>query len=136
MNTTPATCAFNGAPVDCGPLTSIMIGFMLIWVLVIIVSIVAMWKVYAKAGKPGWTSIVPIYNMVVLLEIVKKPTWWVLLMFVPFVNVIVWFVMCTELAKAFGKGIGFTIGLILLPFVFYPILAFGKARYVYGETAL
>jgi hypothetical protein len=91
--------------------------------------LVAMWKVYQKAGKPGWAAIIPIYNILVLLEIVGKPWWWLLLMFIPFVNVVIMVIVYLELAKVFSKGTGFGCGLILLPFVFVPVLAFGDAQY-------
>ena len=91
--------------------------------------LVAMWKVYQKAGKPGWAAIIPIYNILVLLEIVGKPWWWLLLMFIPFVNVVIMVIVYLELAKVFSKGTGFGCGLILLPFVFVPMLAFGNAQY-------
>ena len=91
--------------------------------------IVSAWKVYTKAGQPGWAAIIPIYNVFVLLKIVGKPWWWIIGLLIPFVNFIVLILLCVELAKVFGKGIGFAIGLILLAFIFYPILAFGDATY-------
>jgi hypothetical protein len=92
----------------------------------------ATWSVYAKAGRPGWASLVPIYNAIVLLQIGHKPWWWALLLFLPFVNVLVGIAMCLSLARAFGRGLGFGIGLVLLPFVFWPVLGFGSARYQRG----
>jgi hypothetical protein len=100
-----------------------------IYIAIIAIVIVGVWKVFEKAGRPGWASIVPIYNIIVLMEIVGKPTWWVLLYFIPCVNFIIGIIVAIELAKVFGKGGGFAAGLILLPFVFYPILGFGDARY-------
>ena len=95
-----------------------------------IVVIIGGWKLFEKAGQPGWASIVPIYQGVVLLKIVDKPVWWILLLiFVPVVNIIIAIIVCLELAKKFGKGAGFGIGLLLLPFIFSPILGFGKAEY-------
>jgi hypothetical protein len=96
--------------------------------------IVCQWKVYAKAGKPGWASLIPIYNIVVLLEIVRKPIWWLVLMLIPVVNVVIAILIMIELAKVFGKDGGFTVGLILLPIVFYPILAFGDAQYIEDQA--
>ena len=95
--------------------------------------IICQWKIYEKAGKPGWASIIPIYNIVVLLEIVKKPIWWLVLLMIPLVNVVIAILIMIELAKVFGKDGGFTVGLILLPYVFYPILAFGDAKYIGDE---
>jgi hypothetical protein len=89
-----------------------------------------MWKVYTKAGKPGWAVIIPIYNVIVMLEIVGKPWWWLLLMmFIPVVNIIFVIWMINLLSKSFGKGVGFTLGLIFLSFIFIPILGLGNAKY-------
>lgn len=96
---------------------------------VFIVYIAAMWRIYEKAGKPGWAAIIPIYNIIVLLEIVGKPWWWLLLMLIPVVNIVFAVWMINLLSKSFGKSEGFTVGLILLGFIFYPILGFGNAEY-------
>ncbi|HET6879278.1 MAG TPA: DUF5684 domain-containing protein [Pirellulales bacterium] len=98
--------------------------------LVIIVGTVAgLWKIFAKAGKPGWAALIPIYNAVVMLEIIGKPIWWIILLLIPCVNIIIGILLAVELAKCFGKGGGFAAGMIFLPFIFYPILGFGDARY-------
>ena len=100
--------------------------FMAAFALLIIASV---WKVFTKAGKPGWASLIPIYNMIVLLEITGKPIWWIILFLIPFVNFIAAFLVMIPLAEKFGKGTGFGIGLVFLSFVFFPILAFGDAEY-------
>ncbi len=92
--------------------------------------IAGFWKTFEKAGKPGWASIVPIYNIIVLTEISGKPMWYVILFFIPCVNFVASILVNIGVAKAFGKGDGFGIGLALLPFVFFPILGFGDAQYV------
>jgi hypothetical protein len=92
-------------------------------------TIAAMWKVFTKAGQPGWAVIVPIYNMVVILKIVGKPLWWLILFFIPLVNLVMGFIVYIELAKTFGKGAGFGVGLVVLAFIFFPILGFGDASY-------
>lgn len=105
-----------------------MIGIIisLIFLAMFIVVIIGGCKVFTKAGEPGWASIVPIYSLVVLLKIVDKPTWWILpVIFVPFFGLI----PCIELAKKFGKGAGFGIGIGILPFIFIPMLGFGDAQY-------
>lgn len=100
-----------------------------------ILMIASLWKIYAKAGKPGWAAIIPIYNIIVLLEIVKKPTWWIILYLIPIVNIIVLFIIYVELAKAFGQGVGFALGLIFLSIIFIPLLAFSKSyQYVYNQN--
>ena len=96
---------------------------------VMVFYIASMWKIYTKAGQPGWAAIIPIYNAIVLLEIAGKPIWWILLLLIPCVNIIVGILVAVDVAKNFGQGTGFAIGLVLLPFVFYPILGFGSARY-------
>ena len=78
----------------------------LVYLIVILAVVAAMWKIFEKAGKPGWAAIVPIYNIVILLEIIGKPVWWIVLMLIPFVNLIVGIMLYIELAKSFGKGAG------------------------------
>jgi len=101
----------------------------IIGLLIAVVLIVAMWKIFTKAGQPGWASIIPIYNIYVWCKIVGRPWWWLLLMLIPFVNFIICIILCIDLAKSFGKGVGFGIGLALLGFIFFPILGFGSAQY-------
>src|SRR5476649_299592 len=92
------------------PFSHIPVALIVVYCLIILVCIVAMWKIYTKAGKPGWASIIPIYNIIVLLEIVGKPVWWFLLFFIPCVNFV--FIIWTYnlLSKSFGKSEGFTVG--------------------------
>ena len=109
---------------------ALIIPFIIIWV----VMVIAHWKIYEKAGKPGWAAIVPIYNIIVLLEIVGKPTWWILLFLVPCVNIVFLVWTTNLLSKSFGQSEGFTVGLLLLGVIFYPILGFGSATYL-GPSA-
>ena len=95
-----------------------------------ILMIVAMWKVFVKAGRPGWAMLIPIYNTYVFLKIAGKPGWWLIWFFIPIVNIIVAIIATLAFAQSFGKGAGFTVGLIFLPIIFMPILAFGEAQYV------
>jgi hypothetical protein len=106
-----------------------MEGLLLLYLVFIVLLLASFWKIYSKAGQPGWACIVPIYNLIVLLEVVKKPIWWILLLMVPVVNVVVNIILLHRLSVAYGKGGGFTAGLILLPFVFIPILGLGSAQY-------
>ena len=94
-----------------------------------IVTIVGMWKIFKKAGHPGWACIVPIYNYIIFLRIINRPWWWVILFFIPIVSVVIDVITSYGLAKSFGKGSGFTVGLVLVPFIFFPILGFGDAVY-------
>lgn len=91
--------------------------------------IASMWKVFEKAGQPGWAAIVPIYNVYILLKITDRPAWWLVLFLVPFVNFAVSIILTLELAKAFGKDIGFGLLMTFLPFIGYPLLGFGEDRY-------
>jgi hypothetical protein len=100
-----------------------------------VVMIAALWKVFTKAGQPGWAAIVPIYNLIVLLNIVGKPLWWIILLMVPLVNIYAIFSIAIALAKSFEKSTGFGIGLVVLGIIFYPILGFGSARYMGPATA-
>lgn len=102
----------------------------IIFLAFVVLMIVSYWKVFVKAGKPGWASIIPIYNTYITLKIVGRPGWWLLLYLVPLVNLVVHLVVCLDLAKAFGKGSAFGVfGLWLFSFVGYPMLAFGDTTY-------
>lgn len=102
---------------------------LLIQLAIAVVVIASLWKVFAKAGKPGWAAIIPIYNIIVLLEICGRPIWWILLLLIPCVNIVVAVFVMIDLAKSFGKDALFGIGLWLLGFIFFPILGFGSSRY-------
>jgi hypothetical protein len=103
--------------------------YSIIYVAIVIIVIVAYWKIFEKAGQPGWAAIIPIYNIIVLLQIVGKPIWWFILMLIPVINIIFAIWVINLLSKSFGKDVGFTIGILLLPFIFIPILGFGDAKY-------
>ena len=105
-------------------------GQVVVWLAISILVLASFWKIFVKAGKPGWAAIIPIYNLVVYLQIVNRPIWWIILLLIPVVNIVIWIVLTNDLAKAFGKGVGWTIGLLFLGFIFYPILGFGGDPYV------
>lgn len=102
----------------------------IIYLAILAVAIAAMWRIYTKAGEPGWAAIIPIYNIIILLKIIGRPAWWIILMFIPIANFVVLILMMDGLSKSFGKSTGFTIGLIFLSIIFMAILGFGSARYV------
>lgn len=106
----------------------------IVYLAIIVLMIVAWWKIFEKAGKPGWAAIVPIYNIIVLCEIVGRPAWWVVLFLIPCVNLVAHIIISLDLAKSFGKDVGFGVGLIILPYIFGLILGFGSATYV-GPSA-
>ena len=95
--------------------------------------VVANWKIFEKAGQPGWAAIIPIYNIIVMLDVQGRPKWWIIWYLIPFVNyvsgVVMFIIQCLDYAKRFGKDGGFVAGLILLNPIFLLILAFGSAQY-------
>jgi hypothetical protein len=104
----------------------------LFWVVclaLIVFYVAAFWKAFEKAGKPGWAAIVPIYNAIVMLQIAQKPTWWVVLMLIPLVNIVVSVIVMIAIAERFGRSALFGLGLAFLGFIFWPVLAFGDSEY-------
>jgi len=97
--------------------------------LVIIAIIAAFWRIFTKANQPGWAILVPFYNLYVITQIVGRPAWWLILMCIPLVNLVVFLIVYIDLARSFGKGLGFGLGLFFLGFIFGPILGFGSAQY-------
>jgi hypothetical protein len=125
------TVTLKGGNMEDAAIQSSGFGFVGVLNLAFVVLMIAsLWKVFVKAGKPGWACLIPVYNIIVMLEICGKPMWWIVLMFIPVVNIIVLILLVIALAKSFGKDTMFAVGLILLGIVFYPILAFGDAKYV------
>ncbi len=107
--------------------------FLAIWLIVCATFIAGAWKVFTKAGQPGWGVLVPIYNAYLMTKIAQRPAWWLILMLIPFVGLIVHVVMSIDIARHFGKGTGFGVGLACL--IFYPILGFGSAQYGDGHDS-
>jgi len=108
---------------------------LIIWLAIIVLMIASQWKVFEKAGQPGWACLIPIYNLYVMLKIAGKPGWWLAMYLIPFVNIVFAIWTVNMISKSFGKDEGFTVGLTLLGVVFWPILAFSDARYIgpYGN---
>lgn len=107
-----------------------MVGYWIGMLVFAIIMIAGMWRVFTKAGQPGWAAVIPFYNIYILLKIVGKPGWWLVLYFVPLVNLIVSIIVALELAKAFGKSQVFGILLVwLLSPIGVLILGFGSAQY-------
>ncbi len=103
-------------------------------VAILVLIYASLWRIFSKAGKPGWAAIVPIYNFVVFLQIIKRPVWWLVLILIPFVNFVVAIIITHDLSKAYGKGVGTTLLLLLLPIVGYPLLGFGSAQYQQADS--
>ncbi len=91
--------------------------------------IVAMWRVFTKAGESGIASIIPFYNVYIMIRIADRPGWWFFLLFIPFLNFIIAILINIDIARNFGYGTGFALGLIFLGFIFWPILAFSGCEY-------
>lgn len=103
--------------------------FFAVWLVLMVFVVIAFWKLFKKAGQPGWKILIPFYNGVILYRIGGLSGWLVLLSIIPFVNIVIAVILCIRLAKAFAMHEAFSVGLILLPIVFFPILAFSKAVY-------
>lgn len=101
-----------------------------IFLAIFVFYIAAMWRIFTKAGKPGWAVLIPIYSTFVLLSIVGRSAWWFILLLIPFVDAIVGIILLYDLAVSFGRGVGTFLGLLFLSPIFIPILAFGSAQYV------
>jgi Family of unknown function (DUF5684) len=101
----------------------------LIYIGLIVFEIAAFWKVFVKAGRPGWAAIIPFYNLYVLLKIAGRPGWWLILFFIPIVSLVIDIIMWIDVSTKFGKSGGFAVGLVLLTPIFVPILGFGAAQY-------
>lgn len=105
--------------------------FALLSLVVAVLMTVSLWRLFTKAGKPGWAAIVPVYNEIVMLQIAGRPVWWVALMFVPLLGLWVAIVAAIDFIRSYGKSLGFTIFAILVPIIAYPMMAFGKStKYV------
>jgi hypothetical protein len=104
----------------------------MLWIVYLAIAVLVIagwWMMFTKAGEAGWKAIIPIYDFIILLKIVGREWWWVLLWLIPIVGFVVWIIVSLDLAKSFGRGTGFAIGLIFLPFIFAPILGFGSDTY-------
>lgn len=123
----------SGAAAAGGILAALGMGFFLVMLAIFVLMIICMWIIFSKAGQPGWASIIPIYNLYVMCKIAGKPGWWLLLLFIPLVGIVIGIILVIAIAQNFGKGAGFGIGMLFLPVIFYPILAFGSAQYC-GEA--
>lgn len=124
---------YSSSSASYNALYSVLATYSIVILIIAILTIVANWKVFEKAGKPGWASLIPVYNMVVLYQIVGLNPWLLLLYFVPIVNYIASIVLtvmqCSRLAKAFGKGTGYAVGLFFLNTIFMLMLSFSDAKY-------
>jgi hypothetical protein len=137
MTTVPALLLqqdLGGAPTVA--LLGMGLVFFLVAMALAVVFIIGMWKVFTKAGQPGWAILIPIYNIYILLKIAGRPSWWVILCCIPLVNVVVGILVAIDVAKSFGQSAAFgVIMLFLLSGIGYLMLGFGNYKYV-GPAAL
>lgn len=101
----------------------------LLWLVVAVVLIISNWKIFTKAGKPGWAILIPIYNIIVMLQIVEKPVWWIIMLFIPVVNIVFAILIIYNLVIKFGQPGWHVILAMFLGVIYYPYLAFSKAEY-------
>jgi hypothetical protein len=113
-----------------GGLMAFLAAYMVFILVIAVFMIIVFWKIFTKAGQPGWACLIPIYNYLIILKIAGKPWWWLLLMLIPIVNIVLAIIVLNNLSKSFGHGAGFTVGLLFLGIIFYPILAFGSSKYI------
>ena len=109
-------------------LIAIILGALL-YLSIITFVIISMWKVFVKAGQPGWACIVPIYNILIMLKIANKPWRWIFMFIIPIANLVFAIMLLHRISLSFGKGGGFTVGLLFLGIIFWGILAFDKSEY-------
>ncbi len=101
----------------------------IIYLAIVVLVLISWWIIFSKAGQPGWACLIPLYNIYVCLKVAGKPGWWLVMFFIPIANFVIWILTLAGIAKNFGKGSGFVVGMLFLPFIFLPILAFSDARY-------
>ncbi len=101
----------------------------IIYIAVYVLVVAGWWMMFTKAGEEGWKAIIPIWNFLIVLKIVGRDWWWIILAIIPIVGIVIWFIISLDLAKSFGRGTGFGVGLFFLSFIFAPILGFGSDTY-------
>ena len=101
----------------------------IIYIALIVAVIAGWWMIFTKAGEDGWKAIIPIWNVLVLLKIVGREWWWIILLLIPIVGFVVWIIVALDLAKSYGRGTGFGLGLIFFPYIWSLILGFGSDTY-------
>ena len=117
-------------------MNSVSVIMFMAFLVIIVIMIISSYKIFKKAGKKGWTSLIPIYNLIVSIKIAELPIWYFILCFIPILNIYVLFKVNIETAHKFGKSTGFGVLMIFLGVICYPILAFGKSQYKGDSNAI
>lgn len=104
------------------------VGF-IVYLAIIVLEIAGWWMVFTKARRPGWGAIIPFYNVYLMCKVAGRPGWWLILFFIPLVNIVIAIIVGIDIAKNFAKSAGFDVGLAILGFIFAPILGFGDSAY-------
>ncbi len=117
-----------------GASLALLLTLFIVWFIIAILMVISIWRLFIKAGKPGWAAIVPIYNIVVMLEISGKPMWWIAMLFIPFVNIVFGIMIYYSFVKAYGKSDGFAVLAIFFPYIMYPIMAFSSKTQFIGAS--
>lgn len=116
---------------------SILVGILFNLILsLLVITLASQWRIFRKAGYKGWYALVPIYNLIIMCDIIKRDRWWVFLFFIPLINLIALGTITNGMARVFRRSDAFSFGLFFLPFIFFPILAFGKSKYIHDEYEL
>jgi hypothetical protein len=110
-------------------------GSSFVWLIFMVLMVYSHVRIFQKANHAWWEAIIPIYSTYVLIKITGKPGWWIILLFVPIVNIVIYIIVTHQLSVKFGHGGAFTLGLLFLPFIFYPILGLGDSVYMPERAA-
>ncbi len=119
----------QGSPFNDPAVAGFFIVFVIIMLAITAITLIGMWKTYEKAGQPGWSVLIPFYNIYIMCKIAERPSWWLILLLIPYVNFVVMIIVSLDIARRFGKSDLFGVGLALLGPIFWCILAFSDARY-------
>jgi len=124
----------SAARLDLGGVPPLFLWCFLAALIFLVPWLAGLWKVFEKAGEPGWAALVPIYNLMVAARVGGKDAGFGLLCLLPVLQVVFLFLLCRDLARAFGKGTGFAFGLLVLPFLFFPMLGLGEANHLRNSS--
>ena len=110
--------------------------FSLLYIAFYVLAFIGLWKMFVKAGHPGWGAIIPFYNLYLLLKVARRPGWWLILFFIPLVNIIIWLVVALDVSRNFGHGAGYGILLWIFPYIMFIVLGWGTDQYRGAQPAM